>query len=81
MTNKIIWAYEKAEQDVEYFEEKLNTMWVILCTLMVLISQVGYMMKESGTINMVNNDVVLLKTFLVVGVSSLTFFVFGFGFS
>ena len=63
------------------FEVILNTMWIILCTLMVLLSQVGYMMKESGTLNLVNNEVLLLKTFLVFSVSSLTFFMVGFGFS
>ena len=37
------------------------------------------MMKETGTIKMKNNSVILLKTILVISVSSLTFFVGGFG--
>jgi len=47
--------------------------------VMVLLSQVGYMMKETGTIKMKNNSVILLKTILVISISSLTFFVGGFG--
>ncbi len=37
------------------------------------------MMKETGTIKMRNNTVVLLKTILVISVSSITFFAVGFG--
>lgn len=60
---------------------KLNTMWTIVCVLMIIMSQTGYMMKETGTIKMQNNNIVLLKTILVVSVSCLSFFVIGFGFS
>ena len=38
-------------------------------------------MKETGSIKMKQNSVILLKTILVVAKSSLTFFVVGFGFS
>jgi len=57
-----------------------NTVWIIICTVMVILSQVGYMMKETGTIKMYNNSVILLKTILVISISSMTFFVVGFGF-
>ena len=56
-------------------------MWVLICTLMVLLSNVGYMMKETGSIKMENNQIVLLKTILVISVSSMTFFMAGFGLS
>ena len=39
------------------------------------------MMKETGSIKMKQNSVILLKTILVIAMSSLTFFVVGFGFS
>lgn len=48
---------------------------------MVLLAQVGFMMKETGSIKMKKNSVILLKTILVIGISSLTFFTVGFGFS
>jgi len=48
---------------------------------MIIMSQAGYMMKETGTIKMQNNNIVLLKTILVVSVSCLSFFLIGFGFS
>tara|TARA_B110000305_G_C19228913_1_gene534228 strand:- start:340 stop:879 length:540 start_codon:yes stop_codon:yes gene_type:complete len=47
---------------------------------MILLSQIGYMMRETGSIKMTNNSVILLKTILVVSVSSFTFFIVGFGF-
>ena len=39
------------------------------------------MMKETGSIKMRFNSVILLKTTLVIATSSLTFFIVGFGFS
>lgn len=38
-------------------------------------------MKETGSIKMKHNSTILLKTILVVAMSSLTFFIVGFGFS
>ena len=48
---------------------------------MVLLSQVGYLMKEIGSIKTNYNHLVLLKTILVISVSSMTFFIAGYGFS
>lgn len=59
----------------------LDTVWVVICVLMVMLAQAGFMMKETGTIKMRHNSVILLKTILVIAMSSLTFFVVGFGFS
>ena len=61
--------------------EILDTVWVVICAVMVLLAQVGFMMKETGSIKMQHNSVLLLKTILVIGTSSLTFFVIGFGLS
>jgi ammonia channel protein AmtB len=46
---------------------------------MVLLSQIGYMMRETGSIKMRNNGTILLKTILVISVSSLSFFFMGYG--
>ena len=59
----------------------LDTVWVVICVLMVMLAQAGFMMKETGTIKMRHNSVILLKTILVIAMSSLTFFIVGFGFS
>jgi len=59
----------------------LDTVWIIIVTISVLLAQVGFIMKETGSIKMVRNTAVLLKTILVIGVSSLTYFIVGFGFS
>ena len=63
--------------------DEINTIslniWLVICTVMVILSQVGYMMKETGTIKMHSNSVILLKTILVISVSSLTFFFVGYG--
>lgn len=59
--------------------EILDQIWIIICTIMVLLSQVGYMMRETGTIKMKNNSTILLKTILVISVSGTIFFLIGFG--
>jgi ammonia channel protein AmtB len=46
---------------------------------MVIMAQIGYMMRETGSIKMQNNQTILLKTILVISVSSLTFFFMGYG--
>jgi ammonium transporter, Amt family len=48
---------------------------------MVILAQVGFLMKETGSIKMNHNSIILLKTILVIAMSSLTFFAVGFGFS
>lgn len=59
----------------------LDTVWVVVVTIMIILAQIGFMMKESGSIKMKHNSVILLKTNLVIAISSLTFFIVGFGFS
>ena len=80
MTNYTTWN-ENNYKRIVTFNEILDTVWVIICVVMVLLAQVGFMMKETGSIKIKHNTVILLKTILVIGVSSLTFFIVGFGFS
>ena len=61
--------------------EILDTVWVVIVGAMCILAQVGFLMKETGSVKMKFNSVILLKTILVVAISSLTFFVVGFGFS
>ena len=59
----------------------LDNVWILICSIMVILAQVGFLMKETGSIRMTRNSAVLLKTILVICTSSLTFFIVGFGFS
>ena len=54
-------------------------MWVVVIVIMIILAQAGFMMKETGSIKMKHNSVILLKTILVIAMSSLTFFIVGFG--
>ena len=62
-------------------DEILNIVWMVIMSVMIILSQVGYMMIEIGTIKMVNNTNLLLKNIIVMAISSLTFFGFGYGFA
>lgn len=59
----------------------LDTVWVVIVTVMCILAQAGFVMKETGTIKMHKNSTVLLKTILVIATSGLTFFIVGFGLS
>ena len=61
-------------------KEILDTVWIIVVMIMIILAQTGFLMKETGSIRMKNNSVILLKTILVIAMSSLTFFIVGFGF-
>ena len=37
---------------IDNINDLLNNVWILICTVMVILSQVGYMMKETGTIKM-----------------------------
>lgn len=60
-------------------KEILDTVWIIVVMIMIILAQTGFLMKETGSIRMKNNSVILLKTILVIAMSSLTFFIVGFG--
>jgi len=47
---------------------------------MVLVAQIGHMMKEIGAIKIKFNTLIFMKTILVICFSSLSFFVSGYGF-
>ena len=74
-------AVDKINQRFSDLNLILDQIWIIICTVMVLLGQVGYMMRETGSIKMNNNSTVLLKTILVISVSSLSYFFVGYGLS
>ena len=59
----------------------LNTIWMVFVAIMTIFAQTGYFMVEIGSIRTHNNSQLLLKNILVVAISSIVFFVVGFGFS
>lgn len=56
-----------------------NIVWMIIISIMVLLAQVGFLMKEIGSIKIKRNNTIMLKTVLVVAISSFTFFFVGYG--
>ena len=54
---------------------------MVFVAIMTIFAQVGYFMVEIGTIRTHNNSILLLKNIMVVSISSIVFFLVGFGFS
>ena len=48
---------------------------------MIILSQVGYFMVETGTVKTYNNQDLLMKNLIVMAVSALSFFMLGYGFA
>jgi Amt family ammonium transporter len=58
----------------------LDTMWVLLCAFLVFFMNLGFAMVESGLCRAKNTVNILAKNFIVFAVSSIAFYLVGFGF-
>jgi Amt family ammonium transporter len=59
----------------------MNTVWMVIVSIMTILAQLGYLMVEIGSIKTQNNSDLLLKNLLVMAISSAVFFLIGFGIS
>ncbi len=74
-------AADLLRQRADLLNEIMNTDFIIICFVMVNLANVGFMMIEIGSINTRNNSILLFKNFIVSSISTITFFVIGFGLS
>ena len=51
-TNVGLEAAEVTARRIGVLSNILDTVWVVICSVMVLLGQVGIMMKETGSIKM-----------------------------
>jgi Amt family ammonium transporter len=58
-----------------------NDILILICSIMIFISNVGYILKELGSVKNKNNSNLLTRASLVISISSITFFIFGYGLS
>ena len=75
------YASEGVHQRFETLNEIINNVWMVIMSVMIILSQIGYLMVETGTVKTLNSTDFLLKTLVVMAVSSLTFFLVGYGFA
>lgn len=54
---------------------------MVIMSVMIILSQIGYIMMEFGTIQTTHNTDLFSKNIIVMAVSALTFFVVGYGFA
>jgi len=57
----------------------LDTLWVLVTGFLVFFMNLGFAMVESGLCRVKNTVNILAKNFIVFGVSSLAFYLIGFG--
>lgn len=74
-------AEYKTTERLKELGDILNIVWMVIMSVMIILSQIGYMMVEMGTIKTVNNTDLFLKHVIVMAISALSFFFVGYGFS
>ena len=57
----------------------LNTVWIVLCAMIVFFMQAGFAMLESGFVRSKNAVNVIMKNYIDMSLGSLGFFAVGFG--
>ncbi|MTW87240.1 ammonium transporter [Virgibacillus dakarensis] len=57
----------------------MNNVWIIICTILVLLMQGGFILLEAGSTKMKNAGHIAGKTVFTVGIASLIFWAVGYG--
>ena len=70
---------ESRSVDPQNFKTALDTLWVLLTGFMVFFMNLGFAMVESGLCRAKNTVNILAKNFIVFAISSLAFYLVGFG--
>ncbi len=65
--------------DVQSLRVALDTLWVLMTAFLVFFMNLGFAMVESGLCRAKNTVNILAKNFIVFAVSSLAYYVLGFG--
>jgi|Transcript_101123 Amt family ammonium transporter len=59
----------------------MDTMWVLICAMLIMVMQAGFAMVESGTCRVINVQNILLKNMVDVCVGTVCWFAFGWSFA
>ncbi|TFJ94619.1 ammonium transporter [Lentibacillus salicampi] len=57
----------------------MNNVWIVVCTVLVLLMQGGFILLEAGSVRMKNAGHIASKTVFTVGIVSIIFWAFGYG--
>jgi ammonium transporter, Amt family len=57
----------------------MNNLWIVICTVLVLLMQGGFILLEAGSTRMKNAGHIAGKTIFTVGITSIVFWIAGYG--
>ena len=75
----LAWASGAQAKTAEELTVALDTIWVVLTASLVFFMNLGFALVESGFCRAKNTVNILSKNFIVFAISSLAFYVFGWG--
>jgi Amt family ammonium transporter len=61
--------------------KSLNTMWVMIGAIMILMMQLGFALLEAGSVREKNSSNILLKNLLDTFAGIIAFYLAGYGFA
>ena len=70
---------EEVSNNIAQLTTHLNALWVLVCAALVFFMHAGFALVESGFCRKKNAVMVLMKNFGVVAVSSIVFYLVGYG--
>lgn len=72
-------ADETTPVTTEHLQLLINSMWVVLCGILVFFMQAGFALIESGSVRSKNTVNVLMKNYIDACVGGIVFWLVGFG--
>lgn len=74
-----VFASENTLANPEHLQIVINTMWVVLCSILIFFMQAGFALIESGSVRSKNTVNVLMKNYIDSCVGGIVFWIIGFG--
>mmetsp|Transcript_110635 Transcript_110635/g.356910 ORF Transcript_110635/g.356910 Transcript_110635/m.356910 type:complete len:475 (-) Transcript_110635:79-1503(-) len=69
---------QRLETMIEDYDESLDTIWMLLATMLVFFMHSGFSLLEAGTVRFKNTQNILAKNLVVVTVGFLTWYLVGY---
>mmetsp|Transcript_7809 Transcript_7809/g.24868 ORF Transcript_7809/g.24868 Transcript_7809/m.24868 type:complete len:467 (+) Transcript_7809:98-1498(+) len=81
LSSQITDLQDQLKADVANYNEALDTIWMLLASMLVFFMHAGFSLLEAGSVRFKNTQNILAKNLIVVTVGFLCWYVFGYPFA